>query len=186
VISTLASLNVLNWFATIDKANITIRSGGMSGVSLDAIESPDVKKPMTCDDLQQERNGRVKMEQKALSVRNQSVQLGCLLVIVFLALELVPRAPAQPNATDQSTVDSAKQSPVVSSKTNSAAGALPITSCQYCCLYDQYNNAATDPPVGIGSQKFEPTMPAFDHQTADDFVLTSGFGGMYHRCARDG
>jgi hypothetical protein len=39
-------------------------------------------------------------------------------------------------------------------------------------IYSQYNNPATKPPLGIGSQKFEPAMAAFDDQAADDFVLT--------------
>ena len=38
-------------------------------------------------------------------------------------------------------------------------------------LYPQYDNAATEPPLGIGSQKFEPAMAAFDDQAADDFVV---------------
>ena len=38
-------------------------------------------------------------------------------------------------------------------------------------LWDQYNNPATQPPFGIGSQKFEPAMAAFDDQAADDFVV---------------
>ena len=38
-------------------------------------------------------------------------------------------------------------------------------------VWDQYNNPATQPPLGIGSQKFEPAMAAFDDQAADDFVL---------------
>jgi len=38
-------------------------------------------------------------------------------------------------------------------------------------LWDQYDNPATEPPLGIGSQKFEPAMATFDDQAADDFVL---------------
>jgi len=38
-------------------------------------------------------------------------------------------------------------------------------------LWDQYNNPATEPPVNIGSQEFEPAMAAFNDQAADDFVL---------------
>jgi hypothetical protein len=40
-------------------------------------------------------------------------------------------------------------------------------------LYSQYDNPATKPPLGIGSQKFEPAMAAFDDQAADDFVITA-------------
>jgi hypothetical protein len=117
------------------------------------------------------------MNKKARPVRTRLVQLGCLLALLFLALQLTPRAPAQLRAGNQSTIGSALQPPVVSIDTESAAGASPIANCNGS-LYDQYNNPATEPPVGIGSQKFEPTMVAFDDQTADDFVLTSGFGAI--------
>jgi hypothetical protein len=38
-------------------------------------------------------------------------------------------------------------------------------------LWDQYDNAATEPPINIGSQDFEPAFDALDDQAADDFVL---------------
>jgi hypothetical protein len=40
-----------------------------------------------------------------------------------------------------------------------------------CATLSQYDNAATEPPLGIGSQQFEPAMAAFDDQVADDFVV---------------
>ena len=40
-----------------------------------------------------------------------------------------------------------------------------------CATLSQYDNAATEPPLGIGSQQFEPAMAAFDDQAADDFVV---------------
>jgi hypothetical protein len=54
-----------------------------------------------------------------------------------------------------------------------------MASCDYCCLYDQYNSAATEPPLGIDSQQFEPAMATLDDQAADDFVLTTGIGAIY-------
>jgi len=42
-------------------------------------------------------------------------------------------------------------------------------------LWDQYNNPATEPPVDINSQDFEPTLDASDNQAADDFVFTYPF-----------
>jgi hypothetical protein len=39
-------------------------------------------------------------------------------------------------------------------------------------LWNQYNNPATEPPLGIGSQGFEPAMAAFNDQAADDFILS--------------
>ena len=99
------------------------------------------------------------MSNKAQRVPARFVQLGCLVVIMLLlAIPAIQRAAAQRNNS----------------------GALPIGN--YCFgspLYDRYNNPATEPPVGIGSQKFEPAMAAFDDQAADDFVLTTGIGGIY-------
>jgi cell division septation protein DedD len=40
-----------------------------------------------------------------------------------------------------------------------------------CTTLSQYDNAATEPPLGIGSQQFEPALTAFDDQAADDFVV---------------
>jgi len=40
-----------------------------------------------------------------------------------------------------------------------------------CTTLSQYDNAATEPPLGIGSQQFEPAMAAFDNQAADDFAV---------------
>jgi hypothetical protein len=40
-----------------------------------------------------------------------------------------------------------------------------------CTTLSQYDNPATQPPLGIGSQQFEPAMAAFDDQAADDFVV---------------
>ena len=39
-------------------------------------------------------------------------------------------------------------------------------------VWNQYDNPATEPPVGIGSQDFEPVFNTLDDQAADDFVLT--------------
>ena len=40
-------------------------------------------------------------------------------------------------------------------------------------IWDQYNNPATEPPLNIGSQDFEPGLNTLDDQAADDFVLTA-------------
>jgi len=97
------------------------------------------------------------MSNKAQSVQTRLVQPGCLLVMLFLALLAIPRAAAQRNDT----------------------GALPTSYCQGGGFWDQYNNPATEPPVGIGSQQFEPAMVAFDNQAADDFIIGSGWGASY-------
>ncbi|HEU4771021.1 MAG TPA: hypothetical protein VFS68_02590 [Candidatus Udaeobacter sp.] len=91
------------------------------------------------------------MSNKAQGVQTRVVQSGCLIVILFLAVQMRPHAAAQQNS----------------------AGDLPISNCQGGPFWDQYDNPATKPPVGIGSQKFEPAMAAFDDQAADDFVITT-------------
>jgi len=111
-------------------------------------------------------------------VGTRLLQLLCFLLMV-LTLQVIPHAPAQRNVRNQSTVGSAIQLPIVSSDTNSPAGALPTTNCQGGFFWDQYNNPATEPPVGIGSQKFESAMSAFDNQAADDFVIGGGWGAPY-------
>jgi len=70
---------------------------------------------------------------------------------------------------------------------NGDAGALPTLYCQGGGFWDQYNHPATEPPLGIESQKFESAMSAFDNQAADDFVIGGRMGGtIHHRSTRDG
>jgi hypothetical protein len=99
--------------------------------------------------------------------------------MVFLALQFVQLVPAQRSAGNQSMIGVAIESTVVSSGINRAAGALPLAGCDGGPFWDQYNNPATDAPVGIGSQKFEPVMSGFDDQAADDFVIGAGWGAPY-------
>lgn len=95
-----------------------------------------------------------KKSNKAQSIQTRLIQLGCLLVMLFLTLLGIPRTSAQ----------------------RKGAGALPISYCQGGGFWDQYNNPATEPPVGIGSQQFEPAMATFDDQAAGDFVIGGGWG----------
>ena len=97
------------------------------------------------------------MSNKAQGVQTRLVQLGCLLVMLFLATPVIPRAVAQGNG----------------------AGARPIGNCFGSAFWDQYGNQATEPPVGIGSQQFEPAMAPFDNQAAGDFVIGGGWGSPY-------
>jgi hypothetical protein len=103
------------------------------------------------------------------------LQLGCLLAMLFLALQVIPRAPAQRDAGNERASTNATQWRTSSNhnapnapKDALANSNLPLGSP----LYDQYNNPATQPPINIGSQEFEPAMAASDDQAADDFVLT--------------
>ncbi|PYJ28500.1 MAG: hypothetical protein DME90_07615 [Verrucomicrobia bacterium] len=83
---------------------------------------------------------------------------------------VIPFALAQRTTGKQSAVESALQLPITSSYSDRAASGLPTAEFP-TGLYDQYNNPATEPPLGIGSQEFEPAMAAFNDQAADDFVL---------------
>ena len=88
-------------------------------------------------------------------------------------------ALAQRTAGNRSTSPSTAQLPVTSSDNGQHAGALPNPKPPTAnVLWDQYNNPATEPPINIGSQKFEPAMAVFDDQVADDFIVTTGPPGF--------
>src|SRR5438874_3606784 len=95
---------------------------------------------------------------------------GAFYLLLLLAVCVIPFALAQRTTGKQSTVESAMQLPITSSHSDRAASGLPTAEFP-TGLYDQYNNPATKPPLGIGSQEFEPAMAAFSDQAADDFVL---------------
>jgi hypothetical protein len=104
---------------------------------------------------------------------------GALYLLFLLAVCVIQFALAQPNTEKQSTVGSTMQLPITSSDSDRDAGASPTPGFPTGgVLWNQYDNPATEPPVGIGSQKFEPAMAAFDDQTADDFVFTYPFNNV--------
>jgi hypothetical protein len=90
---------------------------------------------------------------------------------------MIPFALGQqhsPKSNEQRTSGNTAQLPTISSDSGRAANSLPTPELPTGGgLWNQYNNPATEPPLGIGSQKFEPAMAAFDDQAADDFVLTA-------------
>jgi len=93
-------------------------------------------------------------------------------LLFLLAVCAIPFSLAQRTTAKQNTVGSTTQLPITSSHSDRDASALPTAEFPMgCCLWNQYDNPATQPPLGIGSQKFEPVMAAFDDQTADDFVV---------------
>src|SRR5256885_15833657 len=97
---------------------------------------------------------------------------GAFYLLFLVAVGPIPFALAQRTTAKQSTVGSTMQLPTISSDSGPAASAVPMPGFPTGgAIYDQYNNPATEPPLGIGSQKFEPAMAAFDDQTADDFVV---------------
>src|SRR5437667_10744639 len=92
---------------------------------------------------------------------------GAFYLVLLIGICLIPFALAQRTTANQSTVGSTMELPITSSHSDRAASGLSTG----CCLWNQYDNPATQPPLGIGSQKFEPAMAAFDDQAADDFVV---------------
>jgi hypothetical protein len=97
---------------------------------------------------------------------------GTFYLLLFLAVCVIPFALGQQTTGKQNTVESTMQLSIISSDSDRDANALLTPEFPTgCCLWNQYNNPATEPPLGIGSQKFEPPMAAFDDQAADDFVV---------------
>ncbi|HEX5489884.1 MAG TPA: hypothetical protein VFX07_01360 [Candidatus Udaeobacter sp.] len=97
------------------------------------------------------------MSTKTQKVNTRLVPLGCLLVILFLSILATPRIAAQRDVAENA----------------------PDGGCFGSPLWDQYNSAATQPPLGIGSQQFESAMAVFDSQAADDFAITPGSTGSF-------
>jgi cell division septation protein DedD len=96
-----------------------------------------------------------------------------LYLLLLLAVFVIPFALAQRSNERQSTIEGTTQLPSTSSDSNGETSTLPMQEFPTGgAIWNQYNNAATEPPLGIGSQKFEPAMAAFDDQAADDFVVS--------------
>jgi len=98
---------------------------------------------------------------------------GAFYVLLLPVVCVIPLALAQRNTDERSTA--VMQLPAISSDTGRAVGALPLPQFPMGVLWDQYDNPATDPPINIGSQDFEPAFDPLDDQAADDFVLTFPF-----------
>jgi hypothetical protein len=97
----------------------------------------------------------------------------CVLIGVLVFFAAIVLALAQPNTGKRSTAADTAQIPVTSSANERQADALPMPEfLTGGVLWDQYDNPATEPPINIGSQDFEPTLDASDDQAADDFVFT--------------
>jgi hypothetical protein len=97
---------------------------------------------------------------------------GAFYLLFLLAVCPIPFSLAQRTTAKKNTVGSTMQLSINSVDANREASALATPEFPMGGpLWDQYNNPATEPPLGIGSQKFEPAMAAFDDQAADDFVV---------------
>src|SRR4029077_599514 len=96
---------------------------------------------------------------------------GALYLLLLLAASMIPFALGQRTTGERSATAKIAQLSATSSDSGSGALAMPEFPTGGP-VWDQYNNPATEPPLGIGSQKFEPAMAAFDDQAADDFVVS--------------
>ena len=111
--------------------------------------------------------------------------LGAFYLLLSLAACAIPFALAQRDMASKTA-----SSPATSSE--SSAGTAPLAMPKFSTggvLWDQYNHPATEQPINIGSQDFEPAFDALDDQAADDFVLPdpwAGFQRSHHRSARNG
>jgi len=104
---------------------------------------------------------------------------GAFYLLLLVGVCVIPFALGQRTTAKQSTVGSTTELPITSSDSDRGASALPTTEFPTGgILWNQYNNPATQPPVSIGSQDFEPAMGAFDDQAADDFVFTYPFNNV--------
>jgi hypothetical protein len=87
-------------------------------------------------------------------------------LLLPIAVYVIPFTLAQ-----RSTSGNTAQIPITSSNSGHGALAMPKLPTGFP-LWDQYNSPATEPPINIGSQDFEPASDALDDQAADDFVFT--------------
>jgi hypothetical protein len=95
-------------------------------------------------------------------------------LLLFLAVSLIPFAFGQRSTANRITSANTRQLPSISSGNDVSTASPALITPEFptaFILWDQYNNPATEPPINIGSQKFEPATAAFDDQAADDFVL---------------
>jgi hypothetical protein len=100
-------------------------------------------------------------------------------LLLLMAVCVMPLALAQRTTGKQSTGGSTMQLPITSSDSDRDGSRLPTPAFPMGgVLWNQYDNPATEPPVNISSQKFEPAMAAFDDQAADDFVFTYPFNNV--------
>jgi hypothetical protein len=102
------------------------------------------------------------------------VNRGAFYLLLLLTVSTIRFALAQANMGQRIAAADTTQLPAISSDSDQAAGALPTPEFPTGgAIWNQYDNAATEPPINIGSQKFELAMAAFDDQAADDFVITA-------------
>jgi hypothetical protein len=111
------------------------------------------------------------MERETLAIKVRLIR-GAVYVLLLLAVCVIPFALAQRTTEKQSTVGSTMQLPISSSDSDRDASALPTPGFP-TGFWDQYNNPATEPPINISSQQFEPAFASLTDEAADDFVITA-------------
>lgn len=87
-------------------------------------------------------------------------------LLLLLALCVIPFAVAQRGMSGNTA-----QLPTTFIDSGPGTLGMPKLPAGFA-LWDQYNSPATEPPINIGSQDFEPASDTLDDQTADDFVFT--------------
>ena len=101
---------------------------------------------------------------------------GAIYLLLLLAVCVIPFALGQRSAANRIPSANTKQLPSMSSDSDVSTPFHALATPEFptgLVLWDQYNNPATEPPINVGSQKFEPAMAAFDDQAADDFVINA-------------
>jgi len=101
---------------------------------------------------------------------------GAFYLLLLLAVCATPFALGQRTTGERSATANIPQLPATSS--DSSAGALAMPQFPMAGVWNQYNNPATQPPVSIGSQEFEPAFASLTDQAADDFVFTYPFNNV--------
>jgi hypothetical protein len=104
---------------------------------------------------------------------------GVFYLLLLLAVCVAPFSLGQRTPDKQSSAANVTELAITSH--DSGVTTTAVSMSQFPTggvLYNQYDNPATKPPLGIGSQKFEPAMAPFDDQAADDFVFTYPFNNV--------
>src|SRR5947209_5266932 len=96
---------------------------------------------------------------------------GAFYLLLLLAVCVIPFALAQRNTGNPGTSTNATQLPTTPKHSRAAAApdALEMPEFPTGVLWNQYDNPATEPPINIGSQDFEPALASLTDQAADDF-----------------
>src|ERR1043166_1772169 len=100
---------------------------------------------------------------------NPCILLGLLIFFAGILLALAQRTTGK-----RSISADTRQLPITSSDSGRHASTLPMPEFPTGGgIWSQYDNPATEPPINIGSQQFEPVFASLTDQAADDFIITN-------------